>query len=87
MPNVPLLFSTALSLKGALLAVGGLDVTQRCAMKSIHLYQSDTNNWVKVGELPTERWQCACTVLPIGELFVAGNGDMVEKQVDVAKLI
>lgn len=44
MPNVPLLFSTALSLKGALLAVGGLDVTQRCAMKSIHLYQSDRHH-------------------------------------------
>ena len=86
-PNVPSSFSTALSLKGALLAVGGRDLTQRCAVKSIHLYQPDTSNWVKVGELPTERWQCACTVLPTGELFVAGNGDMVKKQVDVAKMI
>lgn len=86
-PNAPSSFSTALSLKGALLAVGGREVTQHCEMKSIHLYQPHTKSWIKVGELPTERWQCACTVLPTGELFIAGNGDMVQKQVDLAIMI
>ena len=87
MPNVPLSFSTALSLKGTLLAVGGRDVTQHCEVKSIYLYKTHTKSWIKVGELPTERWQCACTVLPTGELFIAGNGNMIQKQVDLAIMI
>ena len=86
MPDAPLKFSTALSLKGALLTVGGRDVIQDCEVNTIHLYQPSTKSWVKAGELPIGRWQCACTVLSTGELFVAGSGDTVQKQVDLAVL-
>ena len=69
MPDTPLTISTALCLNGALMTVGG---SGRSAI--IHHYQPSTMSWIKAGELPTERQGCACTVLPSGELFVAGGG-------------
>ena len=63
----PLTHSTVLVLNGALLAVGGYDSS------AIHHYQPSSGSWVKVGNLPTIRSQCACAVLPNGEIFVAGG--------------
>ena len=67
LPETPLKNSTALILNGALLAVGGW------RSSAIHLYQPTTKNWVMVGDLPTWRGQCACAVLPSGEIFLAGG--------------
>ena len=67
LPETPLTFSTIVALNGALLAVGGW------FSSSIHLYQLGRRSWVKVGDLPSPRWQCTCTVLPNGEMFVAGG--------------
>ena len=67
----PLTYSTLFVLKGALLTVGGDNSS------AIHHYQPSSRSWVKVGDLPTKRWQCACTVLPNGEIFVAGGGTAV----------
>ena len=66
---IPLTHSTLLVLNGALLAVGGE------SSSAIHLYvpTCSSRSWVKVGDLPTARWECACAVLPDGELFVAGG--------------
>ena len=60
-------YSTLLVHNGALLTVGGIESS------AIHHYQPSSRSWVKVGDLPTKRWQCACTVLPNGEIFVAGG--------------
>ena len=65
--DTPLNHSTVLVLNGALLTVGGN------GSSAIHHYQPSCRNWVKVGDLPIERWRCACTVLPNGEIFVAGG--------------
>ena len=54
----PLTLSTVLVLNGALLTVGGY------GSSAIHHYQPSSRSWVKVGDLLTERQQCACTVLP-----------------------
>ena len=67
LPEQPLEYSTVLILNGALLTVGGENSS------SIHLYQPGRRSWVKVGDLPYQRWECACTVLPNGEMFVAGG--------------
>ena len=60
--------STPLSISGSLLAVGGVkkDLTE------IHLYQPDTGEWVKVGDLPTQslRSHCSCTMITDRELLV-----------------
>ncbi len=68
--EVPLVCSAPLSIGRSLLAVGGWDGDN--SSSSIHLYQPDTR-WVKVGDLPTARDCCTCSVLPSGEVVVAGG--------------
>ena len=70
--ELPLVYSAPLSIGRSLLAVGGWD-DRGNPSSSIHLYQPDTRRWVKVGDLPTERYYCTCSVLPSGELIVAGG--------------
>ena len=70
--DTPLEFSTPLNVGGSLLAVGGRD-DRNNPSSSIHLYQPDTRRWVKVGDLPTARYNCTCSVLPSGDVIVAGG--------------
>ena len=79
MPDTPLKCSTALCLNGALMTVGGWGST------AIYHYQPSSKSWFKAGKLPARQSQCACTVLPSGEVFVAG-GDHNSKQVDIASV-
>ena len=69
--DTPLLYSAPLNIRGSLYAVGGYD--DGGPSSSIHLYQPDTRRWAKVGDLPTARWYCTCSVLPSGEVLVAGG--------------
>ena len=66
--------STPLSISGSLLAVGGRD-KDRNAVTAIHLYQPDTGEWVKVGDLPTPRYDCTCAMITDREMLVAGGHD------------
>ncbi len=70
--EVPLEYSAPLSIGRLLLAVGGRN-DRRNLSSLIHLYQSDTRRWVKVGDLPTARYNCTCSILPSGEVIVAGG--------------
>ncbi len=81
--DTPLMCSAPLSIGRSLLAVGGWeDKTKQSSW--IHLYQPDTRRWVKVGDLPTARSDCTCSVLPSGEVIVAGgfNGQTKIETVD-----
>ncbi len=69
--EVPLVRSAPLSIGGSLLAIGGRDDRDNPS-SSNHLYH-DTRRWVKVGDLPTARYSCTCSVLPSGEVIVAGG--------------
>ena len=40
---------------------------------AIYNYQPSSRSWVKAGDLPIKRWQCACIVLPNEEIFVVGG--------------
>ena len=71
-PKSPNALSTPLSIGGYLLSVGGVDT-------SIHLYQPDTRNWVKVGDLPTPRDNCTCAMITDKEIIVAGGGTKMDK--------
>ena len=55
---------TVVALKGALVAVGG---------SAIFLYKSSSKSWERVGTTLSDRKECACAVLPNGELFVIGG--------------
>ena len=70
--DTPLQYSTPLSVGGSLLAVGGHDDRVNPS-SSIYLYQSYTGRWVKVGDLPTACYNCTCSVLPSGDVIVAGG--------------
>ena len=73
LPDAPLECSTAIAVHGSLLAVGGSHGGQRSS--AIHVYDQEKNAWNKVGDLPTERQDCACCLLPSGEFLVAGGRD------------
>ena len=73
LPDAPLENSTAIAVHGSLLAVGGSHDRQRSS--AIHVYDQEKNAWNKVGDLPTEREDCACCLLPSGEILVAGGVD------------
>ena len=55
-----------------LLMFGELDTTG--IVKDVNAYNPRTNRWNKVGELPEACVGCSCSLLPSGELFVAGGG-------------
>ena len=76
-------YSTPLSIGGSFLAVGGLDKDHK-VVTAIHLYQPDTGKWVKVGVLPTPRYNCTCFQLnPSREILVIGG--IHNKTMDIAK--
>ncbi len=70
--ELPFEMSAPLSIGRSLLAVGGVDDRFKPS-SSIHLYQPDTRRWVKVRDLPTAQSHCTCSVLPSGEVIVAGG--------------
>ena len=72
LPDIPLVRSTALAFDGALLAVGGSKGSMLSTV--IYYHQPSSRTWIEAGELPTGRSHCACTVLPSGDLYLAGGG-------------
>ena len=78
--DAPLEGSTAIAVHGSLLAVGGRHGRQS---STIHAYDQEKNAWNKLGDLPTERRDCACCLLPSGEILVAG-GDSSMGRMDVS---
>lgn len=78
-PDVPQELTTVIALQGSLLAVGGSGSTS----SDIYMYRPSSKQWIKAGELPAGRDQCGCTVLPDGELFVAGGWN-TRNRVDIA---
>ena len=70
---------STLAIDGVLLAVGG-----DFGSTTIYHYQPSRRSWIKAGELPTARSYCCCTVLPSGEILVAGGGGFDDRQVDIA---
>lgn len=86
LPNTHLVQCSALSMKGALLAIGGRQESQSLRSEStIYLFQPSKQQWTLVGNLPIQRSNCRCTVLPSGELLVVG-GLMNAQRLDIATL-
>ena len=84
--EVPLVRSAPLSIGRSLLAVGGRDDRNKPS-SSIHLYQPDTRRWVKVGDLPTVRSHCTCSVLSSGEVIVAGGETKLYDYIETVHLL
>ena len=87
LPTPPLERSAAISVQGSVVAIGGLH--GNTSSTAIHVYQPVTNNWKKVGDLPSPRDCCTSTLLPSGEILVAGGWDSngrTSSRVDAAAL-
>ena len=90
LPSTPLFLSTAFTLKGTLLAVGGeIPRYERDPhiggkfCKAIHFYQVRSKKWIEVGKLQSSRSGCACTLLPSGEIFVTGGTTLTPEVVEI----
>ena len=53
------------------------------------MYDEEKAMWNKVADLPTEREDCTCCLLPTGKIFVAGGeeGKGQTSRVDVATVL
>ena len=73
--NIPNYWSTAASLGGCLMVVGGLKelVWPPTIVSSVHAYCPFTSSWVLVGQLPQPLYSCITATLPTGELLVIGG--------------
>ena len=83
----PLESSAAIAYCGSVLAIGGRH--GNTSSTAIHVYQPATNNWKKVGDLPSPRDSCTSTLLPSGEILVAGgldSNDELTSRVDAVVL-
>ncbi len=72
--DTPLYSSTAASLSGCLLAIGGRD--DQCQdSPAVHMFQPQTNSWVRMtsGDLPKAVHAVTYIQLPDNELFLCGG--------------
>ena len=77
-PDVPHYWSTAASLGGCLLVVGGYSILKvyehfDVPVSSVHAYCPSSSSWVHVGELPQSLAKCITIPLPTDELIVLGG--------------
>ena len=75
-PDIPNHWSTAASLGGCLLVVGGNSIPRLSLgskFPSVHAYCPSSSSWVLVGELPRPLAGCIAATLPTGELLVIGG--------------
>ena len=68
--SLPVTLSTAVTLHGQLLAVGGWD---QDATTAIHMYQPITNSWEVISRMTIPRALCLVAVLPDNQLMVVGG--------------
>ena len=89
LPAPRLKSSAAIAVSGSVLAIGGyVNESKYSTTTAIHVYQPATNSWEKVGDLPSPRSACSSTLLPSGEILVAGGRDSkgCTSRVDAAAL-
>ena len=74
--DTPQNLSSAATLSGILLAVGGTDVNDT-AQPAVHVFTTFTNKWVRIqsGDLPAARYVSTAVQLPNNRVMVAGGRD------------
>ena len=70
--NLPVRYSTAVSLHDRLLAIGGMDSKGK-PTTAVHMYQPATNSWEIISHVITPRYACLSAVLPDNQLMVVGG--------------
>ena len=70
--DTPDYHSTCAAVNGELLAVGGCDKDGKPS-SAIHKYNSTTNPWDLISNMPTARWHSLVAVLPTNEMMIVGG--------------
>ena len=70
--ELPVERSTCVTLNGQLLAVGGRDADRK-TNNNIYSYNTETNSWEIISQMPTTRYWCLAAVLPGNRLIVVGG--------------
>lgn len=83
-PGLSLTESTPLCIRGSLLTIGGKDKHKK-AVSDIYLYMPASGEWVKVGDLPSPRCKCSCTMTTDTEFIVAGGQQL--ESVDIVQIV
>ena len=79
--DLPVNRSTAVSLHGRLLAIGGQD-SQDKSTTAVHMYQPTTNSWEVISHMITPKYRCLSAVLPDNQLIVVGGMTTDDKMCD-----
>ena len=74
----PLQYAGAVTFRGHLLAVGGVDMHSRIS-KKVHMYFPGTNEWLDVAELKSARFKCACVAVSDSKFFVLSGEESESK--------
>ena len=79
--DLPVECSTAVSLHGQLLAIGGKDSKGK-PTTAVYMYQPTTNSWEIISHMTTPRIVCLSAVLPDNQLMVVGGWTTGDKYCD-----
>ena len=79
--DLPVTLSTGVSLRGRLLAIGGMDSDKK-STTAVHMYQPTTNSWEVISHMTTPRYLCFAAVLPDNQLIVVGGWTTGDKKCD-----
>ena len=70
--NAPLSHSTCVAIDGELLAVGGEDERDE-ANSAVYMYESTSDSWKLISNMPTSRYRCLVAFLSTKEVMVVGG--------------
>ena len=84
--DAPVTRSTCATVSGVLVAVGGLDSSNR-KTSAIYAYNSATDSWDIVSNMPTAQYDRLVAILPTNEIIVVGGCTRFKTDnVDIAKI-
>ena len=83
--DAPYYHSTAVSVGGQLLAIGGQDEARK-KTSAIVTYDPTSDSWQDMGHMTTPRWMPLVALLPSNQLIVAG-GYGGEKNVEIGNVV
>ena len=71
--EVPLHYTTSVSLHSRLVVIGGINSVTRTSTTAIHMYNSATDSWEVIGHMSIARSSCFAAVLSDNRLMVVGG--------------
>ena len=74
--------STAVTLHGRLLAIGGWNSIEGKPSRAVHMYQPITDSWEVISHMATPRYRCLAAVLSDNQLMVVGGWITKDKKSD-----